>query len=363
MLQTVGSNVARANQYADHDPSTLSCLGFLIEEARTNLLTYSEDLTNAAWAKGSSTISANSTTAPDGTSTADKLVEDAGALTFFGVTQAITAVGGAAVFYVFIKQAGRTQVELRSFGASTNAVIYSLIDGSVVSGDGSQRPAVQCADGWWRLGITTTTGNTSFRISTAVSGSRSYTGNGVDGIYVWGAGVEVGAFPTSYIATTTAAATRAADVAVMTGSNFSSWYNQTEGVVVSVASGNTNTPTRYVLAINDGTSNEIIYQRLTSTNANNSVADGGVSQMFLSEAIARDSDSFVKQATGYKSNDFGYSVNGLTPQSDTSGTIPTPSAMYFGSLLGASVFLNGRIKSISYYPARLSNATLQALSI
>ena len=69
------------------------------------------------------------------------------------------------------------------------------------------------------------------------NGTVTYDGNGTSGIYLWGAQLEEGAFPSSYIPTTTAAATRSADVASITGTAFSGWYRQDEGTFYGEATG------------------------------------------------------------------------------------------------------------------------------
>ena len=72
VLSTAAINAPRF----DYDPVTLESVGLLIEESRTNLLTYSEQFDNAVWTKSNASITANAIIAPDGTLTADKLVED-----------------------------------------------------------------------------------------------------------------------------------------------------------------------------------------------------------------------------------------------------------------------------------------------
>ena len=69
LIQTAATNVARF----DHDPVTRESLGLLVEEARTNLITYSEQLNNTGWFKNLVTVSANAGVAPDGTFTADQV--------------------------------------------------------------------------------------------------------------------------------------------------------------------------------------------------------------------------------------------------------------------------------------------------
>jgi len=72
VLRTAQNNIARF----DYNPSTLAAQGLLIEEQRTNSMLRSEEFSDASWTKGGATVTANSTTAPSGTTTADTLVED-----------------------------------------------------------------------------------------------------------------------------------------------------------------------------------------------------------------------------------------------------------------------------------------------
>jgi len=173
--------------------------------------------------------------------------------------------------------------------------------------------------------------------------------------------LELGAFATSVIPTTTAAATRAADVATMVGDNFSSWYNQTEGtlfldgaVPYIVPSGNFPT----YASFNDGTANNRIdVGYLTSGVSGLEVVSGGALQAGIYPAVGA---TARKIAGAYQVNNFAISVNGGTAATDTTGIIPVVDRMRIGDRSG--VTLNGYIRRIAFYPRRLSNSELQAVT-
>jgi hypothetical protein len=68
-------------------------------------------------------------------------------------------------------------------------------------------------------------------------------------------------------------------------------------------------------------------------------------------------------AIAYKASDFAVTSNGSAPATQTSGSVPTGvNQMQIGSAVGGSEFLCGTIRRIAYYPVRLPNSTLQALT-
>jgi len=179
--------------------------------------------------------------------------------------------------------------------------------------------------------------------------------------------LELGAFATSVIPTTTAAATRAADVLSITGANFSSWYNQAEGTTLVEAATLPNvTATVITYAISDGTFNQSIYGTFITGNTYRgaNVLDGGVAQANLIANFAGlTTTNNTKDAFAYKLNDFAESCNGVATRTDTAGTVPAVNRLYIGSSWsGNSNFLNGHIRSFKYYPTRLSNVQLQSLT-
>lgn len=208
--------------------------GLLIEEARTNLLTYSQQFDNAAWAKSNATVSADATLAPDGTTTADALVETTANAQHYltlaaPVSKAASALPYTCSLYVKAGIGGARNVKLTLSAPNGGCDVYvNPVTGAVVSGPVTYgaspptAPSITVAalnNGWYRL-VLSLTSNTDTIISVlaqvTLGTTLVYAGDG-SGVYIWGAQLEQGSFATSYIPTTTAAATRPADNASVAG--------------------------------------------------------------------------------------------------------------------------------------------------
>lgn len=180
-------------------------------QARSNLLTYSEQFDNAAWTKTRSSITANTAVAPDGTSTADKLVEDTSVTLSHAASAAVTALTATYVFSCYLKSSGRTIGVLTYDSLSA---WFNLANGTVGTVDAGLTASITDAgNGWYRCAIVraTTAGSKSVIVYTATTdGQLQYTGNGVDGILVWGAQLELGSTASTYQRVVTA--TNYADV-------------------------------------------------------------------------------------------------------------------------------------------------------
>lgn len=212
----------------DRDPATGKCLGLLVEEGRTNLLTYSEDFGNASWLKrAGAAVQVGIDIAPDGKSTANRLYDtgvQTGAL-YISQPSAVFADSTDYTSSVFFKNpsAKVENVLITVFAKSSNSdfveVVYSPVTGvvstnargaAVLKGGG----VMDVGNGWRCIWVScnslTGTNTTGSRFQIAFSGSS--TGAGDINALFWGAQIASGTFPTSYIATKSAAVTRAADI-------------------------------------------------------------------------------------------------------------------------------------------------------
>jgi hypothetical protein len=361
-IESIASNLPRF----DYDPVTLAPKGLLIEEQRTNLLTYSSEFDNAVWTKTNATVSANVTIAPDGTLTADKLEPATTAST--SIYQSVVIAASSYTGSVYVKKGSgasdANRFYLRDPITSTTllqvAIDYdTLVITYVIGSTGASVQNV--GNGWLRVSLTITSsltiGNT-LRYGVCFVGNNETAG---EFAYAWGAQLEAGAFPTSYIPTTSATVTRVADNASMVGSNFSSWYNQNEGTIYSQwMLGGDNTSAN-VYNINDTTATNYIRNRYGSagTANDNAVTVSSVVQQTLTATNQVALYAMYKNAMAYKQNDFARSANGTLITGST-GNIPFVSQMNIGGIVGD--YLNGHIQSIKYYPTRLPNADLQRLT-
>lgn len=224
-------------------------------------------------------------------------------------------------------------------------------------------------NGWYRWSIAATaaaSGAGAIRFSIiGPLGSTTYTGDGTSGLFLWGNQIEAGAFPTSYIPTVASTVTRAGDVAVMTGTAFSNWFNASEGTIVSeTAIYSTAARNSAAYDINDTTgNNRIIYRTITTTSTDqNVIRSGGALIASLVSGVAV-TTSPRKAAVAYRASDFALVVNGSTPTAQLSGAVPVSvTQMQLGLAVGPSEWINGHLRRITYYPTRLTDAQLQALT-
>jgi hypothetical protein len=196
----------------------------------------------------------------------------------------------------------------------------------------------------------------------ANAAATSFTGDGTSGIYIWGAQLEAGAFATSYIPTVASQVTRAADFASMTGTNFSSWYNATEGTLYGQADWMGLSTNDYFFAINNGTSSNLIAIGVSNTPLTRFIViDGGVTQASVNGPTPVANVAF-KIAGAYQANSFAAATNGTLGTVDTSGTVPSVNQVSLTSSIGSANLFNGHIRQIAYYPRRLANAELQGIT-
>ena len=368
VLLTAQNNIPRF----EHNPVTGESLGLEIEEQRTNICLQSEDF-STTWTNTASSEQINTIVSPAGTLTGDKLVEDGTNAAHF-ISQIIATTSNVTfAASIYAKAAEITTFVLRIRDQNNNANLvqatFNLANGTMTgasnsgTGTGAAGSITSVGNGWYRCTVTGNpngTGNTDFNLR--LQDGNAYQGNGYSGIFIWGAQLEQGAFPTSYIPTVASQVTRSADSASMTGTNFSSWYNQAEGSFYSEYAASATAYNGGVLAASDGTfNNRIIIRGMTPIS--NSATIGAAN------AVTQWNDGFTAQTTAptkwaiaYKFNDIALTRNAVAPLNDTSAIIPTVNQLRIGADGDGSFPLNGTIKKLAYYPARLSNTQLQALT-
>jgi hypothetical protein len=366
LIKTATTNEARF----DHNPTTGESLGLLVEEQRTNIALQSNGF-DTSWTNTESVETANQATAPDGTNSGWKLVNTA-VSQGHNIFQSVAWTAVTTTVSVFVKYLDHRWVGIR-MGAAGNQFfgswdLQNSVVGSVTAGATIGMQAF--GNGWYRLTLTatlTSAGGANLIIGLNNADAvalTTYTGTGT-GIYIFGAQVEVGAFPTSYIPTTSATVTRSADVASITGTNFSSWYRQDEGTLYAEGSVPVGVSgARALASISNGTNNErIIIGHNGTTAANGLVVDGNTSQTsFTVTANSFPPGERKKVALAYKVDDFGFTtVPGTTVEQDSSGTLPTVDRLQIGNAPGRTE-PNQPIRRLTYWPQRLPNTTLQQIT-
>lgn len=357
----------------DFNPVTLACKGLLIEESRTNTLTDSETF-STTWTGFGASISSGAVTSPTGAASSVKFVESVG-LAEHGIFQAATTSGSMA-YSVYAKFNGRRYLVLRRDGVNFSLAVFDLQAGVVTQTSACTASIEVGPAGFYRCTTYNTTTSTvvikGSDVGTGVTSSSMYTGDGVSGFYLYGAQLEAGAFQTSYIPTVASQVTRTADVATMTGTNFSSWYNQAEGAVYAETSSSNFAADRGLYAIGNPAlgfgSGEMMYAVYASSQSGKmqfNIFDGGALQSSLTPNTAQTINTFTRSVFAYKASSNAASVSAISP-STGAGSVPTPTAISIGSLVsgwsGGAGYLNGYVAKLSYYPQRLINNEVQAFS-
>jgi hypothetical protein len=359
--------------------------GLLVEPQRTNLLLRSEEFDNAYWGKINSTVTANDAVAPDGTTTADKLVEDTsnGFHYVFAPEVARGAAGGLLSNSFFAKAGERRFITFAGghSGAHNYFVIFDLQDGVVVtsgvtgSGVLSSFNIELIGNGWYRC---TVVGSVSasfthrlFYISLienpaniGVRGQEEYTGDGTSGIFIWGAQLEEASTASSYIKTEASTVTRVADVVSKTGA--SALIGQTEGTIYAeyffdTTQANIGSNDNVIFWLSDNTSNNLI--TLTHYGAGTQSFTRRVSYFVrtnnVNQVLIRSSQltsGLFKVAATYKENSFKLFVNGEMVASQLTGTIPATNQINLNNFLSSNVDLIKEYKSLAILPRAITQA-------
>jgi hypothetical protein len=384
VIQTAASGVARSNAFFPDSSGVMRSAGLLLEAAGTNFVTFGSSIHNWSNTASSNIVSANATAAPDGTITATSIIPNVGQ----GSQMANGVSNNEKVLSVFAKANGYNHlIIVAQAQPSTSAgVLFNLTgSGSIVATNYGATGSIQpLANGWYRCTMVRADSDAAtlntfiLRAADSSTPTGSYwsqsgfAGNGTSGIYLWGAQLETGSFPTSYIPTvastvtraadtsTSATVTRAADMVSMTGTNFSSWYNDARvGTLFIDRTCNSPGAANATIAALGGPSvfspNVGLFasgsqEYLSHTSWSVSMwALFGVSQA----AIAGDRK---KYAIGFslETNGTNAAANGVL-QGTRTPTNNTLSQLYIGGY--ANTF-----RSITYYPVRLPDAQLQALT-
>jgi hypothetical protein len=352
----------------DYDPVTLLPRGLLVEEARTNLLLYSEQFDNAAWSKSAAAVTANAAVAPDGTTTADKIVPTATTAQHY-IQANITSAASTYTMTVYAKADGYRWLwfNATSTGAPANDLCwFDVLNGVVGTAQSGATTSIQnVGNGWFRCVCSWTAFTVGapviwIAVAGADNQSGGFTANGTDGIFLWGAQLEAGAFATSYIPTIASTVTRSADVATITGSLFSQWYNQPAGSFIVVADSPGVSGAANITTVDDGTLNERIRILTDVLDPKVIVTDGGVTQANIDAGAITALQPFNMSAA-YALNDIAACLNGGTVGTDTSATLPTVTILRAGAD-SAGNYLNGHIRSIRYVPVRAADFQLQQVT-
>ena len=368
LIQTATANTPRF----DHDPETLESLGLLVEESRTNLHWFSNTFSNSGvggpnprW-QDFANVTLQEQTYPDpaGGNTATRIIPTTtlgshyiGRYSAYGT--------GTYTYSIFVKPQGYSK-----FGISMNGVgpnVDLSVNPPVFTGETSTRygnKIEKLPSGWYRVSFTWVNnapgnGANTFQPRITIldnTGSSNFSGDGVSGIDVYGFQSEIGSFPTSYIPTSGSAVTRAADVASITGSNYSVFTNLSEGTWFS-----------QVNSITPSSGGRIFDSRINSSSTSILIASANSSgYSYGSNGTVQINASYpLKGAVSYNTSQVNGAANGVLSTNNTGARTANHDHIDIGSANTAASgvgFINAPIARITYWSKRLDNATLQTIT-
>ena len=369
VIRYASNNVPRF----DHDPTTGESLGLLIEESRTNLVSYSEYTGTTVQTSGTvnnwgllfgGSGSASLTPgidAPDGSNNAVRFTNNNTGVSILRLNiDAFTPNGSDTYIISFWARAI----------SGTGGMSCDLADGSP---NGTWTDQL-VANKWVRViksGVPSNASKTFLDLISNIDNNRV--------VDFWGVQLEKGAFVTSYIPTNGSTVTRGADVAGIKGTNFTDFYNQTEGTIFSnlvplsdSVGNNSGTGSVYwSINANSGFGDGIYLSNGTgSTTANLSGYVSSNSQLSGVNSSTISNGVDVKLAHAFKQNDFIGATDGTLTSADTSGNLATNVRLVIGNNAWGGTDImsnslnaaNAHVKRFSYYPKRLPNAQLQGLT-
>jgi hypothetical protein len=335
------------------------CPSLLLEPQRTNLLTYSNTFTNATWFKVNSSITSDAIISPDGTQNASKLVESTANDSHHIYQNALST--GSNTFTFYAKAGERKFVYAYADGAGQGKC-FDLENGTVganIIASPTSSSITPAGNGWYRCSITITiVVATALRIGTcSADGTFSYLGNGTSGLYIYGAQCEAGAYPTTYIPTTTASATRVADACFKTG--ISSLIGQTEGVMFCDFDFLNTTTVEVIMSLHDSADNKRIEIWANGATINGFV--GGSSSFNIGSIVGVTGNRY-KMAIAYKSGDCAFYVNGTQIATNSTAFTFSLANLSFSYWSGSAYLMEGKINQALLFKTRLTNAELASLT-
>ena len=375
LIETVASNVPRLN-YPLIDGVVQGCPSLLLEPQRTNLVAYSEAFDNAAWIKVSNTsISDNFAISPDGTQNSSEIKATSTSTSVLGFYTGFTVSSGVEyTVSFFVKKGIAKYIQLyHAFSqvAGVPRTNFDLENGVVSVSDAGHTSSIEdYGNGWYRCIVKLTTATTILQtFFNAVKlpyaprdASSSWSAN--DNFYFYGAQLELGSYPTSYIPTSGSTVTRVAETCNNAGN--SNVFNDSEGVLMAEISALANDQTNRLISLTNGSSSErisLFYSQDSSNEVKGIVFVGG-SAVGEVEYNSIDITTNLKVALKYKANDLSLWINGIEVVTDNLSSTPTGlDRLNFDLGISSSVLpFYGNTKQLQYFDTALSDAELALLT-
>lgn len=366
--------------FATNTPRIGVGTGLLVEEARTNLALYSQDYSQTAtwqyafFSTGAITRTAASAIAPDGTNTGYLIADNSTNNTNYGPVQVIgIATSSTYAFSVILKAKDYQYVQINALTSPNSALtggtnhfgFFDLTNG-VTTGTPSglvSQSITALSNGWYRCTVVfTSSGTHTFAGPTIVYNNSNsisnHTGVVGTGTYFWGSQNELGPFPTSYIPTTTASVTRAADNITATDALQTALNSAERSAVINLGILPSIAGPPSILNLNNAATTNIASSIATATTAS-------ITANNVATTATLGSGSYTTTATKTGSS-WGASGDSIVADNGTVATsanvmVPT-SNIQIGARSSSASFVNGYIQRLSVWNSRLPDASLKALT-
>ena len=359
LIETVADGVPRLN-YPLIDGKVVGCPSHLLEPQRTNLFTYSEDLSN--FSKTNITEVDGNQVTPNGTIGSIKITPTSSAVTELQISS--LTVGTSYSLSFFVKKAEASHLIINQAGSAAQKISYDIGNVSYIGISGVDANIVSYGNEWVRVeySVNSLTYNNIRIILSDGSDNYPYNPPIGDGLYLWGFQLEQSSFPTSYIPSLIGSqTTRSAETANNSGD--ASTFNDSEGVLMAEMSALADDGTARVITINDGGSSDYIGLRYhTVSNTIRFLIKSGGTTNFDYFITLPSTQEYNKIAIKYDNTNVYLWANGI--EYFQFSPIITPiglSTLDFDDSVGGDDFY-GNIKQIQYFDSALNDSDLEKLT-
>ena len=348
LIEVVGNDVPRID-YTDSADGVL-----LLEPQRTNLITYSEDFNNASWLKTNLNITKDIEIAPNGLLNASKILQTVSG----GYARINTTLAGSETFSLFAKKGDLTDLKLFLGGDYS---YFDLENGVVLLASGSTFVSSNIEsfnNDWYRCSITSSySGGTSIRFQ----GTNGTNDNSLGFIYTYGAQLEQGSYPTSYIPTNGSSVTRQADTA--SGAGNSEVFNDSEGALFADILIAENISANANISISKGINGQNLFKILYLQSEGKIRAELRDSTMnTIIDYSNFNLGEFSKVLLSYNSTTLKMYINGFEIGSEDVNGIPSGLNQIDFDRADGNAFFYGKTKEIGYYDTALTDEELEYMT-
>jgi hypothetical protein len=329
----------------------------LVEPSSENLVRMSEDFSNNIWVKNDTSV-VSGQLSPSGNETAH-LIKGSTNSSRHNVVHGLINYTVTGSFSLFAKAKELRYLQIASANTSSQYANFDLLSGTIgtVASDFSNATIETYPDGWYRITVVSPNKFNAYYIS-LVSGLTAgwleswVMPNNTDGLYIWGAQLEAGSVATSYIPTSGSAVTRAADDLVIDGSDFTDFYNQSEGTFYCEFQ--TKDATAFYYLLNSQSDQARFFYSNGGTNIINSF--DGTTATGLTNL---QDNTLSRVALSIKASEFKASKDGsseaVASHNGNLLTVPTELRIGKSPYNAVPLQLNGHIKRLIYWPYHSDN--------